>query len=125
MVARVPHASGILDGTVRLDTQFEPGDHRNWRVTTNERRKAWLEDGIKKLERLDWLEDGRTIGQAALQFILHEPSVASILPNIYDLTGLEEFATYDRTRQFTDDDYARVQALVAENFGLVSTGATS
>lgn len=125
VVARVPHASGILDGTVRLDTQFEPGDHRNWRVTTNEKRKAWLEDGIKKLERLDWLEQGRTIGQAALQFILYEPSVASILPNIYDLTGLEEFGTYDSARQFTDDDYARVQALVAENFGLVSSGATS
>jgi aryl-alcohol dehydrogenase-like predicted oxidoreductase len=125
VVARVPHASGILDGTVRLDTQFEPGDHRNWRVTTNERRKAWLEDGIKKLERLDWLEDGRTIGQAALQFILHEPAVASILPNIYDLEGLEEFASYDSAREFTDDDYARVQALVAENFGLVSSGATS
>jgi aryl-alcohol dehydrogenase-like predicted oxidoreductase len=125
VIARVPHASGILDGTVRLDTQFEPGDHRNWRVTTNERRKAWLDDGIKKLERLDWLEEGRTIGQAALQFILHEPSVASILPNIYDLTGLEEFATYDQAREFTGDDYERVQALVAENFGLVSTGAPS
>ena len=94
-------------------------------MTTNEKRKAWLEDGIKKLERLDWLEEGRTIGQAALQFILHEPSIASILPNIYDLTGLEDFATYDSAREFTDEDFGRVQALVAENFGLVSSGATS
>jgi aryl-alcohol dehydrogenase-like predicted oxidoreductase len=125
VIARVPHASGILDGTVRLDTQFEPGDHRNWRVTTNEKRKAWLEDGIKKLARLDWLEEGRTIGQAAVQFILQEPSVASVLPNIYDLTGLEEFATYDQAREFTQDDYDRVQALVADNFGLVSPGVTS
>ena len=49
--------------------------------------------------------------------------MASILPNIYDLTGLEEFATYDSARQFTDDDYARVQALVAQNFGLVVHGS--
>jgi aryl-alcohol dehydrogenase-like predicted oxidoreductase len=125
VVARVPHASGILDGTVRLDTLFEPGDHRNWRVTTNARRKAWLEDGIKKLERLEFLEHGRTIGQAALQFILHEPAVAGILPNIYDLAGLEEFATYDRAAPLTDGEYERVQALVADNFGLVATGATS
>ena len=34
VLVRVPHASGLLDGTVRGDTQFEPGDHRNWRVTT-------------------------------------------------------------------------------------------
>jgi aryl-alcohol dehydrogenase-like predicted oxidoreductase len=125
VIARVPHASGILDGTVRLDTQFEPGDHRNWRVTTNERRKAWLEDGIKKLQRLAWLEEGRAIGQAALQFILHEPCVSSVLPNIYDLAGLEEFAAYDSAREFTDEDYERVQDLVSQNFGLVTTGATS
>ena len=118
VIARVPHASGILDGTVRLDTQFEPGDHRNWRVTTNERRKAWLEDGLQKLKRLAFLEQGRTIGQAALQFILHEPSLASVLPNIYDLKGLEEFASYDDAKPLGDDDYERVQALVASNFGL-------
>ena len=125
VIARVPHASGILDGTVRLDTQFEPGDHRNWRVTTNERRKAWLEDGLRKLERLDWLEEGRTIGQAALQFILHEPSVASILPNIYDRAGLEEFAAYDQARPFTDGDYERVQALVERNFDLPAPAAAA
>jgi aryl-alcohol dehydrogenase-like predicted oxidoreductase len=125
VVARVPHASGILDGTVRLDTQFEPGDHRNWRVTTNERRKAWLEDGIKKLERLEFLEQGRTIGQAALQFILHEPSVASILPNIYDEAGLTEFASCDRVAPLSDEEYDRVQALVAENFDLQPAGSPS
>ena len=56
VVARVPHASGILDGTVRLDTQFEPGDHRNWRVTTNEKpqglaRGRHQEAGTARLAR--------------------------------------------------------------------------
>ena len=39
VLARVPHSSGLLDGTVKRETEFEPGDHRNWRVTTNERRR--------------------------------------------------------------------------------------
>jgi aryl-alcohol dehydrogenase-like predicted oxidoreductase len=108
----------LLDGTVQSDTTFEPGDHRNWRVTTNERRKAWLEDGLVKLERLDFLTEGRTIGQAALEFVLHEPSVASVLPNIYDVKGLEEFATYDSGRRMDDEEFERVQALYARNFDL-------
>jgi aryl-alcohol dehydrogenase-like predicted oxidoreductase len=118
VLVRVPHASGLLDGSVRSDTEFEPGDHRNWRVTTNERRKAWLEDGLVKVEHLAFLEEGRTIGQAAIQFILHEPAVASVLPNIYDRAGLEEFATATDTSPLSDDEYTRVQDLCARNFGL-------
>lgn len=118
VVARVPHASGLLDGTVRHDTQFEPNDHRNWRLTTNARRKAWLEDGLVKVDQIGFLLEGRTIGQAAIQFILHEPSMASVLPNIYDLAGLEEFAAASEVAPLNDDDFARVQELYGRNFGL-------
>ena len=74
VLARIPHASGLLDGSVEKDTEFPPGDHRNWRVTTNERR-AWLEDGLQEARaaRLPRNRAAR-IGQAAMQFILHEPS---------------------------------------------------
>jgi len=123
VLVRVPHASGLLDGSVKKDTVFEPGDHRNWRVTTNERRKAWLEDGLLKVEQLGFLEEGRTIGQAAIQFALHEPSVASVIPNIYDVEGLEEFAAATDARPLIDAEFARVQALVAKDFGLVAAGA--
>ena len=118
VLVRVPHASGLLDGTVKSDVEFEAGDHRNWRLTTDERRRAWLEDGLLKLDQLAFLEEGRTMGQAALQFVLHEPSVASVIPNIYDLAGLEEFATYDRARDLSDAEYTRAQELSARNFDL-------
>ncbi len=118
VIARVPHASGLLEGYMTADIEFEPGDHRNWRVNTNERRKAWLEDGLRKVEQLDFLAIGRTIGQAAIQFILHEPSIGSVLPNIYDEKGLRDYATYDKARPLSGDEFARVQALYARNFGL-------
>jgi len=123
VVARVPHASGLLDGTVKRDTEFAPGDHRNWRVTTNERRKAWLEDGLVKVERLAFLEKDRSIGQAAIQFILHEPSIASVLPNIYDMAGLEDFATAPDTAPLSEREFGQVQALYADNFGLPQPAA--
>ena len=125
VLVRVPHASGLLDGSVRRDTVFAPGDHRNWRVTTNERRRLWLEDGLKKIERLDFLSNGRTIGQAAIQFVLKEPTVASVLPNIYDEAGLEEFAGAADASPLSDADYARVQALYEANFGLTPAGAAA
>ncbi len=57
-----------------LDTEFEPGDHRNWRMTTNAKKKAWMEDGLQKAEQIDAqfvAGRGRSIGQLALQFVLH------------------------------------------------------
>jgi aryl-alcohol dehydrogenase-like predicted oxidoreductase len=118
VLVRVPHCSGLLDGTVTHDTTFAPGDHRNWRVTTNERRRLWMEDGFRKLDRLSFLTEGRTIGQAALQFVLYQPIIASVLPNIYDATMLEDFATYDSARPLTEEEYGRIQALYARNFDL-------
>lgn len=121
VIVRVPHASGLLEGYMTEDTEFEPGDHRNWRVTTNEKKKAWLNDGLQKVGQLDFLTDGRTIGQAALQFVLREPSVTSVLPNIYDEKGLEEYARATSARPMNDEDFARVQTLYGRNFGLDTT----
>ena len=125
VLVRVPHASGLLDGTVQSDTTFAPGDHRNWRVTTNERKRLWLEDGLKKVEQLQPFLDGRTIGQLALQFVLHDPLVASVFPNIYNAAMLEEFASLEQARPLGDDEYGTLQALYAKNFGLPQPEATA
>jgi aryl-alcohol dehydrogenase-like predicted oxidoreductase len=124
VLVRVPHSSGLLDGTVKAETEFEPGDHRNWRVTTNERRRLWLEDGLRKVERFEHMTGPRrSIGQLALQFILHEPSIASILPNIYDAAGLDDFCAYDAASPLTETEYDELQALYARNFDLEPASA--
>ncbi|GGR59319.1 general stress protein [Deinococcus seoulensis] len=121
VMARVPHASGLLEGYMTLDTEFEPGDHRNWRMTTNARRKAWMEDGLKKVEQLQaqFVEGrGRTIGQLAIQFALRSPVMASVLPNIYSAQNLEEYAATFDAAPLTDEEFGAIQALYRENFGL-------
>src|SRR5512136_1488591 len=67
LMVRVPHSSGLLEGRYSRATTFGQNDHRSFRVNTDARRKAWLEDGLKKVERLRFLTDGtgRTIAQAA------------------------------------------------------------
>jgi len=120
VMCRVPHASGLLEGSYTAQTEFAPGDHRNFRVSTNEKRKAWLEDGLMKIEKLDFLikGTGRTLGQAALQWLWSEPLLATALPNIYDEKQLEELCAAPDTPPLTADEVARVRDLYAANFGL-------
>ena len=119
-LVRVPHASGLLDGTVSADTVFAEGDHRFHRVSTEDRKREWQVNGLKKVQQLGFLWEGRgrTLGQAALQYILAEPSVASVLPNIYNERLLGEFAAASELPPLTEEDLARVNRLYAESFGL-------
>jgi aryl-alcohol dehydrogenase-like predicted oxidoreductase len=110
---RVPHSSGMLEGRYTADTVFPAGDHRNHRP------KAWLVNGVKKVETLRFLESGeRTLGQAAIQWLLAEPRVMTVLPNIYDREQMREFARASDTPRLTADELARVAELFATNFGV-------
>lgn len=113
-VIRVPHSSGLLEGHFTAETTFEKNDHRNHRP------HSWLIEGVQKVAQLRFLErPDRTLGQAALQWILQEsPSVTSILPNIYNAEQMLEFANAPATPELTADEIARVRELVASNFGL-------
>lgn len=119
-LVRVPHASGLLDGTVSQETTFAENDHRYHRVSTDERKRLWQEEGLKKVDQLSFLTEktGRTIGQAALKFILSEPAVASVLPNIYNEQLLAEFASTSRVPDLTAEELRRLEALYASGFGL-------
>ena len=68
---RVPHSSGMLEGRYTKDTEFAPNDHRRHRP------KEWLIEGLRKVEQLGFLTEGRTLGQAAIQWLLAEPAVTS------------------------------------------------
>jgi aryl-alcohol dehydrogenase-like predicted oxidoreductase len=114
LFVRVPHSSGMLEGKYTKDTTFGKNDHRRHRP------KEWLLDGLKKIEQLGFLTQSgeRTLGQAALKFVLASPEVTSTLPNIYDEEQLEEFAAAPETPDLTDEELSRVEELYENNFGL-------
>src|SRR5436309_11606966 len=110
---RVTHSSGMLEGKYTAETKFPPTDHRSHRP------RSWLLNGIKKVEQLRFLENSkRTLGQAALQWLLVDDRVASTLPNIYNEEQLIEFAKASETPSLTSDDMERIAELYAENFGM-------
>lgn len=110
---RVTHSSGMLEGKYTTETTFPPTDHRSHRP------RSWLLNGVKKIERLRFLENAeRTLGQAALQWLLADDRVASTLPNIYDEKQLVEFARAPESPPLTDDEMSKIAELHAENFGV-------
>jgi aryl-alcohol dehydrogenase-like predicted oxidoreductase len=110
---RVPHSSGMLEGKYTAATVFPPGDHRAHRP------RSWLLNGVKRIEQLRFLENAdRTLGQAALQWLLADGRVASTLPNIYNEKQLIEFAKAPGTPSLASDEMERIAELYAENFGI-------
>ena len=110
---RVTHSSGMLEGKYTAETVFPPNDHRNHRP------RSWLLNGVKKIDRLRFLESAdRTLGQAALLWLLHDERVASTLPNIYEEAQLIEFAKAPGCPPLTKEEMKKIDELYADNFGV-------
>ncbi|MFQ5837404.1 MAG: aldo/keto reductase [Thermoplasmata archaeon] len=111
ILVRVPHCTGLLEGRYTEDTTFPEGDHRRFRP------KEWLENGLIQVKMLRFLErSDRTLGQAALKFILAEETVSSVLPNIYDLDQLKEFARAAECPDLTTAETALIRELYENDF---------
>jgi aryl-alcohol dehydrogenase-like predicted oxidoreductase len=76
-------------------------------------------NGVKKVERLRFLENSdRSLGQAALQWLLADDRIASTLPNIYEEAQLIEFAKAPETPRLSSDEMEKIAELYDENFGV-------
>ena len=114
IMVRVTHSSGLLEGRYTETTEFAKNDHRRHRP------RSWLLNGLKKIQTLSFLTEGRdiTLGQAALKWLLASPAVMTTLPNIYNVEQLEEFAAASDKPDLTTEDIERIRALQKENFGV-------
>jgi aryl-alcohol dehydrogenase-like predicted oxidoreductase len=79
-----------------------------------------LVDLLDKAETLRWLhEDGRrSIAQLALQYIVAQPGISSVLPTMTSVEQLDEFTGALDAPPLSADDLQRIDALYAENFGV-------
>jgi len=114
VVARVPHSSGLLNEQVTPDTELDEGDHRGFRPD------AWYETGWEKVDALRFLErDGeRTMGQAAIQWLLSHDAVASVTPTFRTTDDIDEWAAAPDTPRLLDEELERVEELYQRNFGV-------
>jgi aryl-alcohol dehydrogenase-like predicted oxidoreductase len=117
VLVRVPHASGLLEGHFDETTEFGPEDHRYFRMHTPQMKAMWHQ-GLRKVAKVEFLtRDGlRTLGQAAIQFVLAEPCISSLMPNIYNEEQLVEFAGAPDTPALTSEELAQIRDLNSRNF---------
>ena len=114
---RVPHASGMLDGTYTKDTvleesPFSSSDHRSYR------RLMWMRSTIGKLAKLDFLLQNydATIGQLAIRFCLMPEVVASCTPTVTSVEMLDEYVSASDIGSITADDVSELDRLYSSNF---------
>lgn len=113
VMVRDPLCSGMLEAKYTPETAFPPGDPRS------RRPREWLLDGLRATRALGFLtqERAQSLGQAALKWLLAEPLVAAVLPDVYGPAQLAEFAAASDLPDLDEDDLARIGALQADVFG--------
>lgn len=114
LLPRVPHSSGLLNEQVTPETELDEDDHRGFRPD------EWYDTGWEKVEKLRFLErDGtRTMGQAAIQWLLAHDTVASVTPTFRTAGDIDEWAGASDKPPLSIDELERVAELHARDYDI-------
>jgi aryl-alcohol dehydrogenase-like predicted oxidoreductase len=119
LLARVPHASEVLTDTFadKAKMEFDPSDHRA------HRKQEWLDKAFQKRDKVLFIaqDTGRTLAQAAIQFVLTEGQVASVLPNIVTKEQLVEFTKAAEVSPVNAEELAELYRLYDEEFQVLES----
>jgi aryl-alcohol dehydrogenase-like predicted oxidoreductase len=109
LIVRIPHASGLLDGTYDPDRHFAKSDHRAHRPV------HWMKAGHEVVNEMKsrglFDETNRTLGQLAIQFSLYHARVLSVIPNITSEENLREFALASDTAPLSREEFEQLDLL--------------
>lgn len=122
ILARVPLASGLLTGKLRIDSPFEADDHRNF----NRYGEAFdvgetfsgvpFELGLRLVDELrELVPDGATLSQWALRFILDHPTVTCAIPGGKNAQQILQNVGAINVPRLSAGDMEKVHALYAQH----------
>lgn len=111
ILARVPLASGLLTGKFKVDSQFEPTDHRNF----NRDGEAFnvgetfagveFEKGIELSNMLSWIAENReNMTRAALKWILEHNAISCVIPGFRNVAQVEDNLQALKVASFTETE---------------------
>jgi myo-inositol catabolism protein IolS len=107
VVIRGPLKMGLLTGKFTRDQSFPDGDIRkNWP------QEDWFQEGLQKVDKLRFLEnDHRTLGQAALQFVLSNPTVSVAIPGGKTAAQVEQNVAASVRPLLSDEELSRISEI--------------
>ena len=115
LLSRVPHASNTLTGEYEDGLPvFDADDHRA------HRKNEWLEESMRKVANVRFLvqDENRTMAQSAIQFVLKQPAIVSVLPNFTKLSEIKEYTSAVDTPEITDQEQAKMDELWEHGFDI-------
>jgi aryl-alcohol dehydrogenase-like predicted oxidoreductase len=118
IIVRVPLASGLLTGKMRIDSQFSKDDHRNF----NRHGESFdqgetfsgvdYESGLQAVEELRKLvPEGFTLAQFALRWILMFPEVTTVIAGAKNPRQAQENSQAAEMPALSDETMRQVQEL--------------
>jgi len=112
LIAREPLGNGFLAGKIAPSARFPPGDIRHhWPPQMVAARSAVA-------ERLSFLKrDGRTLAQAALQFVLSFPEVSTTIPGCKTPAQVEENLGTAHAPPLSNEEIAGVRKMYGKEQG--------
>ncbi len=114
VIAREPLGNGFLTGKYTQDATFPHGDIRHqW-------SPEMVRTQVRAAQRLASLlvQDGRTLAQAALKFVLAFPEVSVTIPGAKTPAHVEENIGASEAPDLTRDEVAKVRELYENRFDL-------
>lgn len=109
VIVRGPLAMGKLTGKFTTETTFPEGDVRKgW--TSPEHKPNFIRD-LDFAEKLRFLENRRTMSQAALAYVLAHPAVSTAIPGAKTPQQVADNVSAVE-RELTEDELARLKKLL-------------
>ena len=120
IIVRLPLASGVLAGKMKIDQQFAPTDHRHY----NRAGEAFsqgetfsgvpFERAIEVVERVrPWVPEGQTMAQMAMRWILDQPAVSTVITGASRPTQVRENASVSSLEPISAELHERLARLYA------------
>jgi aryl-alcohol dehydrogenase-like predicted oxidoreductase len=89
VLARCPLDEGALTGSITVDTEFEPGEFRDFYFRGD--RKAQVVKAYEALRR-DLADSGEAVATTALRFTLANDAVSTVIPGMRKVRNVESNA---------------------------------
>lgn len=111
IIARVPLASGFLTGKFNADVTFATNDHRSRTYPPEKSRRL-----VEQVAKLGFLVEGKgkTLAQAALQYLLAQPAVSVVIPGAKTPEQARANAAASDGVLLTANEVARARAVLAQ-----------
>jgi aryl-alcohol dehydrogenase-like predicted oxidoreductase len=111
VIVKGPLAMGKLTGKFTLETTFPEEDVRkDWVKVEN--RQHFLRE-LERVDALRFLSDDRTMAQAALAYILHNPAVSTVIPGAKNPQQVED-NTAAVDLPLTENELKKIQSILFE-----------